>query len=148
MVGTPPLGVYPGTHRPTGRPAGVGSSPPVAYWDRDPVYKVVDGGYREFFGIRALAEALGRSPKTIYKWEAKGLFPLATFVFNASSPQGQRRLYTRRQIEGVLTIARDEGVLDGRARFIGATLFPVLCADLFRATRRDLPHPIDLRSTP
>lgn len=115
---------------------------PIVFWDEDPIFKRLDGAWREFFGIAHLSAALDRSPKTIYKWEDKNLFPKATFILNGGSKNGQRRLYTRRQIDGVSTIAREEGLLNGTTRFIGATLFPTKCFELFRATKGILPDPI------
>ncbi|UXX94032.1 hypothetical protein N7U49_21745 [Streptomyces sp. AD2-2] len=139
-----PLDVYPGTARPLGS-----AHPTQGYrgggeggWDEDPVYKKISGFYREFFAISHLANALGRAPKTIYKWEANGLFPGATWIYNSDSRNGRRRLYTRRQISGVVVIAFEEGVLSGTQRFLSQTQFPERCRELFRATRAALPEPI------
>lgn len=141
----PPLDVYPGTSRPLGTPIPADGtwSPTLHGWDESPIYKRQQGTLREFFGIGHLATALGRSTKTIYKWEKSGLFPKATFVYNGTSRHGQRRLYTRTQIEGVVKIASDEGILRGSKRYIGETLFPVKCAELFQTTKGILPPPID-----
>lgn len=139
----PPRDIYPGTTRPVGPPV---LSPPVAgmsgAWDEDPRYHVIQNAYREFFGTGHLASALGRSTKTIYKWEQRGLFPKATFILNGSSRNGQRRLYTRTQIEGAMAIALEEGVLTGTRRFIGDTGFTARCTELFRNTRAVLPPPL------
>jgi hypothetical protein len=97
---------------------------------------------REFFGISHLGHALQRSPKTIYKWEQAGLFPRPTFVYNGASRHGQRRLYTRQQIDGVVRIATDEGLLHGTKRYLGETLFPSRCTELFRTTKGIMPPPI------
>lgn len=142
-----PLDVYPGTSRPIGVPhpvqANVGSAD-TARWDDSPVYKKISGFYREFFAISHLANALGRSTKTLYKWEAANppLFPRATWIYNGESKNGRRRLYTRRQIEGVLVIAYEEGVLSGTKRFVSHTEFPARCAELFQQTRAVMPDPI------
>ncbi|AZM47783.1 hypothetical protein DMB38_20110 [Streptomyces sp. WAC 06738] len=111
-------------------------------WDEDPIYKKITGYYREFFATSHLATALGRSPKTLYKWETIGLFPGATWIYNSESKNGRRRLYTRRQIEGVIAIAYEEGVLSGTKRFISHTNFPDRCKELFKHTRGVLPEPI------
>ncbi|MEU1816064.1 hypothetical protein ABZ543_12835 [Streptomyces roseifaciens] len=138
-----PLDVYPGTHRPFGTPHPVFDNRPVlGGWDQDPIYKQYSGAMREFFAISALAQAINRSTKTIYKWEDQGLFPPATFIYNSSSKQGRRRLYTRLQIEGIVRIAADEGVLDGRKRFLSHTRFPARAFEHFRATRTTLPPPL------
>lgn len=139
-----PLDVYPGTARPIGVPHPVihpGDTAP-ARWDENPVYKKISGFYREFFAISHLGAALGRSTKTLYKWETNGLFPSATWIYNGASKNGRRRLYTRRQIEGVTAIAYEEGVLSGTSRFISHTQFPARCFDLFKQTRAVLPEPI------
>jgi hypothetical protein len=139
-----PLDVYPGTSRPLGTAHPTRGYPggEIPTWDDDPVYKKISGFYREFFAISHLAGALGRAPKTIYKWEANGLFPGATWIYNSDSKNGRRRLYTRAQIEGVVLIAHDEGVLSGTSRFISQTNFPERCRELFVKTRAALPEPI------
>ncbi|MGW1261162.1 hypothetical protein ACWD7Y_04275 [Streptomyces drozdowiczii] len=139
-----PLDVYPGTARPLGvaHPTQGFQPGEGGTWDEDPVYKKISGFYREFFAISHLANALGRAPKTIYKWEANGLFPGATWIYNSDSRNGRRRLYTRRQIEGAVLIAYEEGVLSGTQRFIGQTQFPERCRALFAATRAALPDPV------
>ncbi|MEV7902194.1 hypothetical protein [Streptomyces anulatus] len=121
-----------------------GTSGDGARWDNDPVYKKISGFYREFFAISHLAAALGRSTKTLYKWESATppLFPRATWIYNGESKQGRRRLYTRRQIEGVVVIAYEEGVLSGTKRFVSQTGFPARCAELFQQTRAVMPDPI------
>lgn len=139
-----PLDVYPGTARPLGvaHPTQGYQGDGVGRWDDDPVYKKISGYYREFFAISHLATALGRAPKTIYKWEANGLFPGATWIYNSESKNGRRRFYTRDQIEGVVLIAFEEGVLSGTQRFISQTQFPDRCRELFVKTRAALPKPI------
>lgn len=139
IPGQPWGDIYPGTVRPVGPPTGAALHSGGDGWDADPAFHYVQGAYREFFGIGHLAYALGRSTKTIYKWERRNLFPRATFILNGSSRNGQRRLYTRQQINGVIDIAVDEGVLTGRRRFIGATAFPARCFELFHTTRAALP---------
>ena len=140
-----PLDVYPGTARPLGvpHPAPTPSVGGVTRWDEDPIYKKISGQFREFFAISHMAAALGRSTKTLYKWESLGHFPGATWIYNSESKQGRRRLYTRRQIEGVIAIAYEEGVLSGTKRFISHTQFPARCHELFRQTRAVLPEPIE-----
>lgn len=139
-----PIDVYPGTARPLGVPHPVvnpGQGEAVR-WDEAPVYKKIQGYYREFFAISHLANALNRSTKTLYKWESLGLFPAATWIYNGESKNGRRRLYTRPQIEGVVAIAYEEGVLSGTQRFLSHTQFPARCQELFRQTRAVLPEPI------
>lgn len=149
MSDEPRIATYPGTTRPVGPPASAAVFETVdsLSWDANPTFHYLQGAHREFFGIGHLAYALGRSTKTIYKWEQRGLFPRATFILNGASKNGQRRLYTRQQINGVLEIALDEGVLTGTRRFIAATAFPARCFELFQKTRSTLPPPIADRST-
>lgn len=138
------LDAYPGTHRPIGVPHTAPTDLAAGYngWDEQPHYKKVDGHWREFFGTGHLSAALERAPKTLYKWEEKGFLPPATFILNGASRNGRRRLYTRRQIEGLIVIARETGVLTGNARFVGQTAFPSRSAELFRATHSILPEPV------
>lgn len=140
----PSFATYPGTSRPVGPPAAaaVFEQAEAPSWDANPTFHYLQGAHREFFGIGHLAHALGRSTKTIYKWEQRSLFPRATFILNGTSKNGQRRLYTRQQINGVLEIALDEGVLTGTRRFIAATAFPARCFELFQKTRSALPPPV------
>ncbi|KJK56218.1 hypothetical protein [Saccharothrix sp. ST-888] len=137
-----PYDTYPGTSRPLDTPTPYLPQAGRAHWDEDPIYKRQGGHFREFFGIGHLSAAIQRSPKTIYKWERASLFPSATFIYNGGSKHGQRRLYTRIQIEGVIRIAQEEGILNGNRRYIASTLFPARCAELFRTTRNVLPEPI------
>lgn len=144
-----PLDVYPGTHRPLGTPhPSTALDPSGTHWDEDPVYKKIEGSLREFFAISHLAAALGRSVKTIYKWESQQLFPYATWIYNGESRNGRRRLYTRRQVEGVALIALEEGVLSGQKRFLSQTKFPERCVELFAVTRAVLPPPIPWSENP
>lgn len=132
--------IYPGTTRPVGPPAAAAlAGGREGDWDQDPHYLQLSGSYREFFGIGHLAHGLQRSPGTLRKWEQRSLFPKATFILNGNSKNGQRRLYTRVQVEGAMEIALEEGVLTGTRRFIGATAFPARCFELFVNTRSTLP---------
>lgn len=82
-------------------------------WVENPYYKrelYLDGEAVVFYTLAALAEALGRKPVTIRLWERQGTFPTAPF---RTKERGQgKRIYTREQIEGVVRIAVEEGVLD------------------------------------
>jgi hypothetical protein len=84
----------------------------IASWDRNPrVYKV-GGENMEFFTVGQLALALHRRPVTIRKWEQLGKFPKATYRSPSEHTQGVRRLYSRAQVEGVVQIAKAEGLFD------------------------------------
>lgn len=105
-------------------------------WDAKPV-KGLDA---ELFTIGALATALNRKPVTIRKWETNGWLPKARYMLRkGSSIQGQRRLYTREQIEGLVRIAREEHVLDDPKSLrtsIETTRFPERAKALWKELAR------------
>lgn len=91
---------------------------PSTGWDERPTFYMHGGVQTEFFTISHLAAALDRSPVTIRSWESKGLLPRSPY----RSPPPQRgslpgkttkgrRLWTRRQIDGILSVAKSEGVI-------------------------------------
>jgi hypothetical protein len=84
-------------------------------WDARPVKVWVKGVEYEMFRIGALAKALGRDSVTIRAWMRKGWLPRNSFqtapVVGSRGDAG-RRLWTRRQIEGIAQIAKEEGLLD------------------------------------
>lgn len=100
-------------------------------WDRKPRVFQIGGVDREFFPIGKLAEALGRKPVTIRKWERDGIIPKATFRMPSDHAQGVRRLYSREQIEGIVKIAREEGVLVSHQTPITQTQFQARVLALF-----------------
>jgi hypothetical protein len=90
-------------------------------WDRNPKRVMLRGEEQEFFRTSALAQALGKSVKTIYAWEAKGILPRARYRSAAKrdslagkTAQGDR-LYTRFQIEATVSAAQQCGILVGRS---------------------------------
>jgi len=102
---------YPGSKRriPNDR------TPPKAVaedaWDSHPVRLKVQGEVVEFFTIGMLAQALGRRPATLREWEAKGIIPKARYRTAASSKDKQKRLYTRAQVEVMVKLAQEEGLM-------------------------------------
>ena len=87
-------------------------------WDAHPTRRtVIRNGLPvtiEFFYIGALAKALGRRSVTIRSWIRKGWLPNARY--STRPHQGTRgdaglRLWTRTQIEGIVKIASEEGLL-------------------------------------
>lgn len=81
-------------------------------WDAKPLYFTVGGTSFEFFSIGQLSKALGnRSPITLRKWEQEGTLPKSIFIKPAATPNGRRRMYTRGMVEGLIRIAKEEGVL-------------------------------------
>lgn len=87
------------------------SKDPTA-WDANPKEFKVGGVLGEYFGVGALALALERRPGTIRKWEREGVIPKATFRAPSADPRGARRLYSRAQVEGIIRIAHDEGLMN------------------------------------
>lgn len=91
----------------------------------------------ELYTIGTLALALNRDSRTIRTWERLGRIPLAqynNFVHDAGCPgddctcppmdiRAHRRLYTRAQIEGMVAIAEEEGILSNTAKHITKTQF-------------------------
>src|SRR5262245_54767460 len=65
----------------------------------------------DFFTTGQLAKALGRKPGTIRKWENDGTIPVTWYNSPSDDPRGRRRLYTRDMVEGIVYIAKEEGIL-------------------------------------
>ena len=107
-------------------------------WDENPRTYTVNGEDVEFFSVGQLARALGREPGTIRKWEAQGVIPKATFQVPGrdGDPRGRRRLYSRKQVEGLVQIAEDEGLMDFGAtrKSFNTTQFKPRVLELFRET--------------
>lgn len=97
-----------------------------------PVTFAVAGKDVEFFMIGQLANALGRAPTTLRRWEAQGIIPKSGYTKPSLSrdPRGKRRLYTRAQVEGIIEIAIEEGIM-GSGR-IQSTDFSSRVIALFR----------------
>ena len=128
---------WPGKKRPVNRPQAVSQpSGTLDDWDKKPVVYIYGGVSREFFTIGHLADALGRSPVTIRSWENKGVLPRSPY--RSPRPRGEslpgvvkgKRLWTRDQIEGIIRIARDEGVILNDKP--PTKQFTLRVADLFR----------------
>jgi len=129
---------YPGSSR-TREVGGVkrpSSKPDDADWDRHPKRFKIAGVEQEFFGIGALAEALEREPVTIRKWERDGVIPRATFRLPSADPRGARRLYSRAQVEGIVALAGEEGLMNPAKRpALAKTQFPTKVKTLFEELR-------------
>lgn len=92
------------------------------------------GETRRFYTVGVLAEKLGRQPQAIRKWERLGYLPMTRYRTNSRRVNGQKRLYTREQIEGIVRIATEEGVIGGETnRNVSATEFPAKVAKLFKS---------------
>jgi hypothetical protein len=84
-------------------------------WAANPQRRIiVDGLELELYPIGAVAKALGRSSRTIRRWETRGLIPPPLYERRSRNPHGRRRLYTRQEIEGLIVIAEWHGVLAGK----------------------------------
>lgn len=84
---------------------------PEEEWDSRPVKLVVDGEPREFFTIGMLAKALQRSAITLREWEVRGILPQANYRKAAINPAKNTRLYTRAQVEGIVAVAWEHGLM-------------------------------------
>ena len=109
-------------------------------WDSHPrVYTDANGRDREYFPISALAAALDRKVVTLYSWERKGWLPGAQFRSPRVDDVPGHRLYTRDFIEGLIGIAKSEGLLtrtpSGGFPPVDTTDFADLAADLMRKVR-------------
>jgi hypothetical protein len=71
----------------------------------------LDGVVTECFTIGQLAAALNRKSVTLRKWEAEGVLPEATYRTQARTVNGRYRLYSRSQVEGLILLAYEEGIL-------------------------------------
>ena len=95
-------------------------------WDAHPIEVGVKGVKYEMFRVGALAKALGRDPVTIRAWMRKGWLPRNTYqtapVVGSRGDAG-RRLWTRRQIEGIVQVAKEEGLLDPKPPYVTETNF-------------------------
>lgn len=95
-------------------------------WDAHPKKGTVNGVDIEVFPVGALAKALGRDSVTIRAWMRKGWLPRNSFQTRpiyGSQGNASRRLWSRAQIEGIATIARQEGLLDHHPPRIQTTNF-------------------------
>lgn len=105
---------YPGSDRE------IGDKPAVepADWGTPKIFNI-GGTPREFYSVGQLAAALNRSPVTIRKWERLGYIPIASFRTPGNVRQKARRLYSREQLEIIVSIAADEGLMDGKLDKLG-----------------------------
>jgi hypothetical protein len=108
-------------------------------WDAHPRVYTSNGEDQEYFPISALAMALDRRVVTLYSWERKGWLPDAQFRSPRVDDVPGHRLYTRRFIEGLIKIAKEEGLLtrsqSGAFPPVETTDFPDRAADWMRKCR-------------
>src|SRR5574341_103113 len=80
-------------------------------WDAKPFVFLVNGVEQEFFSIGQLGKALGnRSAVTLRKWEREGILPRSPYAKRGKDVRGNRRMYTRAMVEGLVQIAKEEKV--------------------------------------
>lgn len=113
-----------------------------ADWDAYPKRLLVDGVETELFDAAALCRALDIKNETLKYLERKGYLPktsirlptprLRSGLYGTQVPG--RRLYTRPFIEGVITIAREEGIFAKPGVDVGSTDFPQRTLDLYYTT--------------
>lgn len=100
---------YPGSSREIGdRP----EPAEPANWGKSKTFNI-NGTPTEFFSVGQLAAALHRSPVTIRKWERLGYLPVASFRTPGQVREKAHRLYSRAQLEIIVSIAYDEGLMAG-----------------------------------
>jgi hypothetical protein len=106
----------------------------IEKWDAKPFIFLMKGKEVEFFAIGQLGKALGnRSSVTLRKWEREGILPRSPFTRPSEDIRGRRRMYNRAMVEGLVTIARDCGVLwPDKGKRLSDTDFAVRAAELFR----------------
>lgn len=106
---------------------------PDPVWDDRPRTYAIQGKKTDLFPISALAQALRRKAVTMRKWETKGYLPEARYR-SPGEGKKQDRLYTRAQIEGLVAIAKAEGLMDPKKKLrIDQTRFPDRAHRLFEA---------------
>lgn len=99
---------YPGSSREIGDRL---PPPEPMDWGK-PVRMMWRGVETEFYTVGQVAAALNRSPVTIRKWERSGWLPVTLFRSQAQVRQKARRLYTRAQLEVIVAVAYEEGLMN------------------------------------
>lgn len=92
-------------------------------WTRRGKVYVLHGSPVTLYPIGALAEALGYKPATVRKWEANDWLPRPR-LRGKTQGTGRRRLYSKAQIEIIVKIAEEEGLLDDPLLAMSKTRFP------------------------
>jgi hypothetical protein len=99
-------------------------------WADSPRKYMFDGREWYFYSIGDLARALQKSPVTIRLWESQGYIPMPRRA-EALDPSKKQRIYSRAQIEGIVQIAEEEGILGVSHPRISKTDFAKRVAALF-----------------
>jgi DNA-binding transcriptional MerR regulator len=127
-----PATTYPGTNRQVvAKTVTVEPESDPDRWDAHPRQYTIGGRVVDFFPIGALAKALRRRPTTIRRWEAEGIIPVSLWRSPSEHERGKVRLYSRELVEGMIQIAREEGLLDHTRKQIDQTEFRARVYALF-----------------
>lgn len=109
---------YPGRRKPVNREVTIDDGSDTDVWDANPTTYKVSGVDRKFYFIGAVEKALGYSQQSIRAWEREGLMPKTPYrtprtrgMVAAGRSNKGRRLWTKEQIEGMLRIAKNHGVI-------------------------------------
>lgn len=91
------------------------------------------GDVVEVVGIGTLAAALQKTPRTLRRWEQQGFLPPTPFVtpVRGGAP---RRVFTLAQLDGIVRIAIEEGLVGRKPFLLSSTLF----TERVRALQDDL----------
>lgn len=144
---------YPGSTQPLRRPAEELAARQESEaraagpgWDADPIVMPLRGVLTKFYSIGALGIALKRKSNTLREWEAAGYLPEARWRTPGKQPHGSARLYSRKQVEGLVDIARDEGLFAhleqdeegklGKRRKVSETNFGPRAQDLWNRLKK------------
>lgn len=120
---------YPGSSKRIQRDAEEPQSEPAA-WDATPRTYEFGGVHYEFYSIGDLAAALQKRPVTIRLWESRGYIPKPLRA-PAKIQDMRQRIYSRAQIDGIVRIAAEEGILHVAKPKIEQTRFRERVLDLF-----------------
>lgn len=116
---------YPGKRKPKNREekqvAGRESIPVDPFFNVPKKTVVIKNQETDLYTVGAVAQIIGRKQQTLRKWEEKGWIPAPTYrsVKSSGSPSVNGsgkgyRLYTRAQVEVLLTALEENGLLGDR----------------------------------
>jgi hypothetical protein len=125
---------FPGSRQKIAPPAG----PPDPLGGLTGTVTQVKGRPVELFTIGQLSQVLNRRPVAIRAWETEGVIPKATYVKPGKDgdKRGRRRLYSRAQVEALVRIAAEEGILHDKHKQISRTQFASKVLEAFRQIAR------------
>ena len=81
----------------------------IPAWGRSVEYTSPTGKKTTLYGIGTLANALGRTPQTIRRWEISGVMPKTPFK------QGFNRLYSKEHIDAIVMCAEKYKIAEGKS---------------------------------